>query len=87
MFIDEVYMMIGVGGSEGQGDVVNLFKLVLVCGELCIIVVIIWVEYKKYFECDLVLICRFQVVKVEELDEDKVINMMCGIFLLLQDYY
>lgn len=32
LFIDEVYILVGVGGNVGIGDVVNLFKLVLVCG-------------------------------------------------------
>lgn len=32
-FIDEVYTFIGVGAAEGVIDVVNILKLVLVCGE------------------------------------------------------
>lgn len=32
--IDEVYILIGVGVVEGVIDVVNIFKLVFVCGEL-----------------------------------------------------
>lgn len=45
LFIDEVYILIGVGGVVGIGDVVNLLKFVLVCGILWIVVVIIWLEY------------------------------------------
>lgn len=33
LFIDEIYIMIGVGGVEGVIDVFNIFKLVLVWGE------------------------------------------------------
>lgn len=33
-FIDELYMLVGVGGVEGVIDVVNVFKLVLVWGEI-----------------------------------------------------
>lgn len=87
LFIDEVYIMIGVGGIVGQNDVVNLFKLVLVCGELCIIVVIIWSEYKKYFEKDVVLVCCFQVVKVEEFIEVLVVVMLCGMVGLMEVYF
>lgn len=33
-FIDEVYMIVGVGFVEGLMDVGNILKLVLVCGDL-----------------------------------------------------
>lgn len=87
LFIDEVYMIIGVGGQVGQNDVVNLLKLVFVCGELCMIVVMMWSEYKKYFEKDVVFVWCFQVVKVEELSELFVVVMLCGMLGLMEKYF
>ncbi|MVF13992.1 type VI secretion system ATPase TssH [Ketobacter sp. MCCC 1A13808] len=87
MFIDEAHTMIGAGGSEGQGDAANLLKPALARGELRTIAATTWAEYKKYFERDPALTRRFQVVKVEEPDEDKAINMMRGISSLLQDHH
>lgn len=45
LFIDEIYMVVGVGVIGGVMDVSNLFKLMLVRGELCCIGVIIFDEY------------------------------------------
>lgn len=45
LFIDEIYILVGVGKGEGVMDVVNILKFVLVCGEFCSIGVIILDEY------------------------------------------
>ena len=76
MFIDEAHTLIGAGGKEGQGDAANLLKPALARGELRTIAATTWAEYKKYFERDPALTRRFQVVKVEEPEEEKAINMM-----------
>ena len=73
MFIDEAHTMIGAGGKEGQGDAANLLKPALARGELRTIAATTWAEYKKYFERDPALTRRFQVVKIEEPDEEKAI--------------
>ncbi|HEX7764271.1 MAG TPA: AAA family ATPase, partial [Cellvibrio sp.] len=44
-------------------------------------------EYKKYFERDPALTRRFQVVKIEEPDEEKAINMMRAISEMLQNHH
>lgn len=77
--IDEVYILIGVGVVEGVIDVVNIFKLVFVCGELQCIGVIILDEYCKYIEWDVVLECCFQLVNVGELFIDDIIEIFCGL--------
>src|SRR5690606_405894 len=64
------------GGKEGQGDAANLLKPALARGELRTIAATTWAEYKKYFERDPALTRRFQVVKIEEPNEEKAINMM-----------
>ncbi len=79
MFIDEAHTMIGAGGAAGQNDAANLLKPALARGELRTIAATTWAEYKKYFEKDAALARRFQVVKVDEPDETKAIDMMRGI--------
>ncbi|WP_188151036.1 type VI secretion system ATPase TssH [Teredinibacter waterburyi] len=87
MFIDEAHTLIGAGGKEGQGDAANLLKPALARGELRTIAATTWAEYKKYFERDPALTRRFQVVKVEEPSEEKAINMMRAISVMLQHHH
>jgi type VI secretion system protein VasG len=87
MFIDEAHTLIGAGGKEGQGDAANLLKPALARGELRTIAATTWAEYKKYFERDPALTRRFQLVKIEEPDEEKAINMMRAISSMLQHHH
>ena len=87
LFIDEAHTMIGAGGKEGQGDAANLLKPALARGELRTIAATTWAEYKKYFERDPALTRRFQVVKVEEPNETKAIDMMRAIAGMLQAHH
>lgn len=87
MFIDEAHTLIGAGGKEGQGDAANLLKPALARGELRTIAATTWAEYKKYFERDPALTRRFQVVKIEEPNEEKAINMMRAISEMLQSHH
>ena len=87
MFIDEAHTLIGAGGKEGQGDAANLLKPALARGELRTIAATTWAEYKKYFERDPALTRRFQVVKIEEPDEEKAVNMMRAISVMLQNHH
>jgi len=87
LFIDEAHTLIGAGGKEGQGDAANLLKPALARGELRTIAATTWAEYKKYFERDPALTRRFQVVKIDEPDEEKAINMMRAISEMLQSHH
>jgi type VI secretion system protein VasG len=87
VFIDEAHTMIGAGGAAGQNDAANLLKPALARGELRTIAATTWAEYKKYFEKDAALARRFQVVKVEEPDEDKAIAMMRGLSESLENHH
>ena len=87
MFIDEAHTLIGAGGKEGQGDAANLLKPALARGELRTIAATTWAEYKKYFERDPALTRRFQVVKIEEPDEAKAIDMMRAISIMLANHH
>ncbi|MEQ9400085.1 MAG: type VI secretion system ATPase TssH [Longimicrobiales bacterium] len=78
LFIDEAHTIIGAGGSEGQGDAANLLKPALARGELRTIAATTWSEYKKYVEKDPALARRFQVIKVDEPDEETARRMLRG---------
>jgi type VI secretion system protein VasG len=79
LFIDEAHTLIGAGGAAGQGDAANLLKPALARGELRTLAATTWSEYRKYFEKDPALARRFQLVKIEEPDEEKGGIMLRGI--------
>jgi type VI secretion system protein VasG len=87
LFIDEAHTMIGAGGPEGQGDAANLLKPALARGELRTIAATTWSEYKKYFEKDAALARRFQVVKVEEPEEQRCMVMLRGVAPALEKHH
>src|SRR5580658_8488424 len=87
LFIDEAHTMIGAGGQAGQNDAANLLKPALARGELRTIAATTWSEYKKYFEKDPALTRRFQVVKVEEPDEQQCTVMLRGITPALEKHH
>src|SRR6185436_273493 len=87
LFIDEAHTLIGAGGQAGQGDVANLLKPALARGELRTIAATTWSEYKKYFEKDPALTRRFQLVKVEEPDEESALDMLRGVAPHLEKHH
>jgi len=87
LFIDEAHTMIGAGGTAGQGDAANLLKPALARGELRTIAATTWSEYKRYFEKDAALARRFQVVKVEEPDEDTAASMLRAMVPLMEQHF
>jgi type VI secretion system protein VasG len=87
LFIDEAHTMIGAGGAAGQGDAANLLKPALARGELRTIAATTWSEYKKYFEKDPALARRFQLVKVDEPEEELCKVMMRGVVPRLEMHH
>lgn len=87
LFIDEAHTMIGAGGTAGQNDAANLLKPALARGELRTIAATTWGEYKKYFEKDAALARRFQVIKVEEPDEDTASAMLRAMAPLMEKHF
>ena len=87
LFIDEAHTLIGAGGQAGQGDAANLLKPALARGELRTIAATTWSEYKKYVEKDPALTRRFQLVKVEEPDEEGALDMLRGIAPHLEKHH
>ncbi|MBV9774964.1 MAG: type VI secretion system ATPase TssH, partial [Gemmatimonadetes bacterium] len=87
LFIDEAHTLIGAGGQAGQGDAANLLKPALARGELRTIAATTWSEYKRYVEKDPALARRFQVVKVEEPDEERAVEMLRGVVPHLERHH
>ncbi|MET0026309.1 MAG: type VI secretion system ATPase TssH [Candidatus Thiodiazotropha sp.] len=87
LFIDEAHTLIGAGGSAGTGDAANLLKPALARGTLRTIAATTWAEYKKYIEKDPALTRRFQVVQVDEPDEERAIRMMRGVAGTLEQHH
>ena len=87
LFIDEVHTLVGAGGAAGTGDAANLLKPALARGTLRTIGATTWAEYKKYIEKDPALTRRFQVVKVEEPDEARGIQMMRGVVSVMEKHH
>ncbi len=87
LFIDEAHTLIGAGGAAGSGDAANLLKPALARGELRTIAATTWSEYKKYFEKDAALARRFQLVQIEEPDEEKAMVMMRAIAPFLENHH
>ena len=87
LFIDEAHTMIGAGGQAGQGDAANLLKPALARGQLRTVAATTWAEYKKFFEKDPALSRRFQVIKVDEPDEEAAIQMMRGLTGMLESHH
>ncbi len=87
LFIDEAHTLIGAGGAAGTGDAANLLKPALARGELRTVAATTWAEYKEHIEKDPALTRRFQVIKVDEPDEEKAILMLRGIAGVLEKHH
>lgn len=79
LFIDEIHTLVGAGGGEGAMDAANILKPALARGELRAIGATTTSEYQKYFEKDKALERRFQVVYVDEPDEESSISILRGL--------
>jgi type VI secretion system protein VasG len=87
LFIDEAHTLIGAGGAAGTGDAANLLKPALARGTLRTIAATTWAEYKRYIEKDPALTRRFQVVKVDEPEEEKAVVMMRAVASKLEQHH
>ncbi len=87
LFIDEAHTLIGAGGAAGTGDAANLLKPALARGTLRTIAATTWSEHKKYIEKDPALTRRFQVVKIDEPEEEKAVMMMRAVASKLENHH
>ena len=80
LFIDEIHTLVGAGKSGGGAmDAANILKPALARGDLRSIGATTLDEYQKYFEKDKALERRFQVVMVDEPDEESAIAILRGL--------
>jgi type VI secretion system protein VasG len=87
LFIDEAHTLIGAGGAAGTGDAANLLKPALARGTLRTIAATTWAEYKKYIEKDPALTRRFQVVQIQEPDEENATLMMRSMASVMEQHH
>ena len=78
VFIDEIHMIVGVGG-QGQMDVANIIKPELAHGTLKVVGATTLNEYQKYVEPDVALERRFQQVYIAEPNVEDTITILRGI--------
>lgn len=76
LFIDEIHMLIGAGGTM---DASNILKPALARGEIKCIGATTMDEYRKHFETDPALERRFQPVRVEEPTPKETIEILQGL--------
>jgi ATP-dependent Clp protease ATP-binding subunit ClpB len=79
VFIDELHMIIGAGGAEGQMDVANMIKPELARGRMKVVGATTLGEYQKYIEKDAALERRFQQVYIDEPSIEDTITILRGI--------
>ena len=88
LFIDECHTLLGAGGGGGgAADAANLLKPALARGTLRTIAATTWDEYKRHIEKDPALTRRFQVVKVDEPDEDRCVRMMRAVMVPFEKHH
>ena len=87
LFIDEFHTIIGAGGPEGTMDASNIMKPALSRGEIQIIGATTTKEYTKHIEKDLALERRFQVVRVEEPNDEETEAILNGIKAKYEAYH
>ncbi|MGS0742979.1 hypothetical protein ACVBEF_14255 [Glaciimonas sp. GG7] len=87
LFVDEVHMLIGAGGTVDTGDAANLLKPALARGLLRTIRVTTWGEYKRYIEKDSTLARRFQVLQIQEPEVASVITMVRSLVNTLEKHH
>lgn len=79
VFIDELHMIVGAGGAEGQMDVSNMIKPELARGTMKVVGATTLGEYQKYIEKDAALERRFQQVYIDEPSIEDTITILRGI--------
>jgi ATP-dependent Clp protease ATP-binding subunit ClpC len=79
IFIDELHTIVGAGGAEGSLDASNIFKPSLSRGELQCVGATTLNEYRKYIEKDGALERRFQMVMVDQPNEEETTRILEGL--------
>lgn len=84
LFIDEIHLIVD---NHGGMDLANILKPALARGELKTIGATTTKEYNKYFEKDPAIQRRFQLVKIDEPDEEQSLIILRGIREKIQEFH
>ncbi|MDO4503399.1 MAG: ATP-dependent Clp protease ATP-binding subunit [Coriobacteriia bacterium] len=79
LFIDEIHTLIGAGSAEGSMDAASIMKPPLSRGEIQVVGATTVDEYRKHMEKDSALARRFQVVNVNEPNEEQAVRIVEGL--------
>lgn len=79
IFIDEIHNIIGAGGAEGAIDASNILKPYLARGDIHCIGATTYDEYIKLIEKEKAIERRFQLIKLDEPDTEKTLEILKGI--------
>jgi ATP-dependent Clp protease ATP-binding subunit ClpC len=79
LFLDEIHMLVGAGGTGNAMDAANLLKPALARGQLRLIGATTPAEYRRWIESDAALERRFQPVRVEEPTPAETLDILRGL--------
>eukprot|EP00227_Mantoniella_beaufortii_P015429 CAMPEP_0197575570 /NCGR_PEP_ID=MMETSP1326-20131121/921_1 /TAXON_ID=1155430 /ORGANISM="Genus nov. species nov., Strain RCC2288" /LENGTH=666 /DNA_ID=CAMNT_0043138367 /DNA_START=268 /DNA_END=2265 /DNA_ORIENTATION=+ len=89
LFIDELHMLVGAGGTgeDGGMDAGNLMKPALARGELQCIGATTIEEYRKHIEKDAALERRFQPVRIGEPSPEAALDILKGLKTTYEEHH
>ena len=87
LFIDEFHTIIGAGAAEGSIDASNILKPYLANGSIKVIGATTIDEYNKYLKNEKAICRRFQIIKIEEIERNKVSKLFFKIKSQYEEYY
>lgn len=87
LFIDELQILLGVGGAEGSIDAANLFKPLLARGEIQVVGAATQDDFKKILDRDPALERRFQPITVPEATVAETLEVLQGLRSRYENYH
>ena len=88
LFVDEIHLMMGAGSTEGGGmDMANLLKPALARGDIRCVGATTLDEYRKFIAKDPALERRFQMLRVEPLDENATLGVLKALQPSLEQHH
>jgi ATP-dependent Clp protease ATP-binding subunit ClpC len=89
IFIDEIHMIVGAGGSGGRDpmDIGNILKPYLTDSRLRVIGATTNAEFRRYFDDDPALSRRFQPIEVPEIDRDSAVEILRNLRKDFESYH
>lgn len=87
LFIDELHMLVGAGGTEGSVDASNILKPALSRGEIQLMGATTFDEYQKYIEKDRAFERRFAPIYLDEPSDEETEAILEGLKPQYEDYH